>query len=85
MTMPRKGTRKIVIGDKTYRYKVTHLNNYYLNAYCEEDYWDGIKLIIEHQDGRIFVHKEENWDRFKPFTPRNVREVIENMERCAER
>jgi len=56
MTMPKKGTRKIVVDGATYRFRV---NTYDDRETCS--FFDHNEVVIEKPDGKVFkdVTKEE--------------------------
>lgn len=68
--MPKKGRRTLIVDDKTYYYKIRK----------DYDRWDSaigeLNVIIQSPEGSVKTHKFKQ-QKDIPFTPRNVRELIE--------
>ena len=69
MTMPKKGTRKIVVNDKEYRYRVSGIKHYWYTDSVVET-----ALLIEIDSNNYY--KERRNGRWE-VTPKYIREVIE--------
>lgn len=70
MTFPKKGSRRIEVDGKTYRWRV--------NAYEPEEGDIFVKLMVEAPDGRVEMTTRFANELFThpKFTPGDVREFI---------
>lgn len=70
MTMPKKGTRKIVVGDQAYRWKC--------KTYDWGEPWNTPwehEVVIERPDGTI-IKKNFKEEGLTAITPKMVEEII---------
>lgn len=81
MATSHKHMRKINVNGKVYYYKIIHSSGFYMSKdeYCGDDYYPEIKVVMESPNGKVTTHKQE-WKHFKPFTPKHVIEIIQELE-----